>query len=118
MLFLLIMAIFLYVGGYRLDSVRADVAVPKYFRKNIRPPKFIFLICASPKSKKYPTGVMLTAGLASQLLGIGFAIDAFVFHTNPETMIQIVVEIVYLSIILAASYFIPYWLSQKYPYNE
>ena len=101
LLFLIILAIFFYIGGYLRDNVSADVVVPEFFRKNIRVPRFIFLICASPKSKKYPSGIMLTLGLISQLLGIGLAIYALVFFAYPDALdylglFKVVIEIVSL----------------------
>ncbi|MCG2786962.1 MAG: hypothetical protein L6461_17870 [Anaerolineae bacterium] len=123
MIFILSLAVFFYVAGYRLDSVRTEVVFPKYFREKIRPPKFFYLICASPKSNKHPVGVMFALGLASQLMGIGFAIFGLVFYANPDLVIlsglnRVVAEMVSLCAVLLASYIISYWLAQKYPYNE
>lgn len=122
MIFNLLLAIFFYVVGYRLDSVRADV-FPKYFRKKIRPPKLFYLICASPKSNRHPVGVMFALGLANQLMGIGLAIFGLVYYANPDLVMlsglnRVIAEMVSLGAVLLASYVIPYWLAQKYPYNE
>jgi hypothetical protein len=117
-------AIFFYVGGYlRNNNVSMDVAVPGFFRKYIRVPKIIYLICASPKSNKYPSGIMLTVGLISQLFGIGLAIYGLVFFAYPDALdylglFKVVIEIVSLTMILVLSYFIPYLLSKKFPYTE
>ena len=36
MIFNLSLAVFFYVVGYRLDSVRADVVFPKYFTSDVK----------------------------------------------------------------------------------
>jgi hypothetical protein len=124
MLFFFVVAIFMYVMGYLgHNNARENLGAPGFFMKRIRVPKFIFLICAAPKLKKYPSGIMLTAGLISQLLGIGSAIYALVFFAFPEAqnysgLYEVVIEMVSLAGIIAVSYFIPYWLSKKYPYDE
>jgi len=66
---------------------------------------------------------MFALGLVSQLMGIGFAIFGLVFYTNPDLVMlsglnRVVAEMVSLGAVLLASYVIPYWLTQKYPYNE
>ena len=66
---------------------------------------------------------MFALGLASQLMGIGFAIFGLVFYANPALVMlsglnRVVAEMVSLCAVLLASYVIPYWLAQKYPYNE
>jgi hypothetical protein len=115
MLFCLTVGVILYLLGYHWDSVSTGPVLIPYFRKTIKPPRFIFLICASPKSKKYPIGVMVSGAVANQLLGIGFAIYALIlFFTYPSVPIQIVC----LFVILAIVYFITHWLSEKYPYIE
>jgi hypothetical protein len=66
---------------------------------------------------------MLAAGLAAQILGIGCALYALLFFINPNPMdnlgmIKVVIEVVSLVLILIASYGIPFWFVQKYPYQE
>jgi len=66
---------------------------------------------------------MVSGGVGGQLHGIGYAIYALVFFVNPEWMgpigdIQIAIQVVSMTSITAAALLIPYWLSQKYPYNE
>lgn len=121
--FFFILALFFYVAGHRVKVVRPDATVPQYFRKLIKPPRYIYLICASPKSNQHPAGVMLAAGLAAQILGIGCAFYALVFFINPNAMdnlgiVKVVIEVVSLVLILIASYGVTFWFVQKYPYQE
>lgn len=121
--FFFVLALFFYVAGHRVKEVRPEATVPRYFRKLIKPPRYIYLICASPKSNKHPIGVMLAAGLAAQILGIGCAFYALVFFINPSAidslgMVKVVIQVVSLVLIVIASYGIPFWFVQKYPYQE
>jgi hypothetical protein len=118
---LLIVSAFVYFLGYRADSERMSATGPSYFKKKISPPKFVFLICACPKSEKVPLGVMVVGGVVNQLLGIGWAICALIFFVYPKLgstgMGQVAIQAVSLSLVLAGAYLIPYWLSKKYPFN-
>ena len=114
---------FFYIAGHRLSGIRPDATVPQYFRKLIKPPKFIYLICASPQSKKYPIGVMVTGGLAAQILGIGSAIYALAFLVKPTAMdelgmTKIILQVIGLIFVMIVSYAIPYLFVKKSPYNE
>jgi hypothetical protein len=40
--FFFILALFFYVAGHRVKEVRPDATVPQYFRKLIKPPKYIY----------------------------------------------------------------------------
>jgi hypothetical protein len=119
---LFVVAITLYVTGYTSwGSDHTDGVAPKFLKTLIRPPAFIFWICARPKLKKYPAGVMWSSGLLNQLLGLGVLILGVVFHANPNFLAElgrgkVLIELACLALIAVFSVITVHRFTKKYPY--
>jgi hypothetical protein len=76
MIFLSILAILFWFGGYFLTArfMSTTGATSDDLEKIIAPPKWLYYLCGAPVSKKYPTGTMRVVAFQSQMAGISFGL--------------------------------------------
>ena len=71
-IFILILAIFFWVGGYFITTYKMSNTgmFSKEMEKIIAPPKWLYYLCGAPHPKDYPRGTMRVATFRGQMAGI------------------------------------------------
>lgn len=76
MIFILILAIFSWCGGYLLTArfMSTTGVHGDDLEKIITPPKWLYYLCGAPVSKKYPKGEMRVGAFRTQMQGVFFGL--------------------------------------------
>jgi hypothetical protein len=117
MIFLIFLAIFLWLGGYMMTArfMSTTGVLGDDSEKLITPPKWLYYLCGAPVSNGYPKGAMRVAALQSQMGGIflGIYILWYVI-TRPTTSINALG----FGLCMLVSYLVSTYVSKRYAVNH
>jgi hypothetical protein len=105
---------FIWYKGYRNPFHTPPNLGIKYLTRLICPPIVLFFLCGSPKSSKYPEGVMTAWVFSIQFFGIGLLIQAIIFLLLRQNAMY---RYMGLLVTIGLVYGYTYWLTKTNTYK-
>ena len=100
-------------GFTNSDHVPKDVTL-KFLVTAIRPPKIFYWLCGSPRSKKYPKGIMTAWAFLAQFLGVGLLLHTLFYLFLAQNLIDILLSLLF---IITTGLGFTYWLTKQRAYK-